>query len=64
MERTRIVLAIENDMSTDDRKLDANKYWTNVEGERYLQVEEVEIDYFRDINNDNRDNDKDKNRRT
>jgi hypothetical protein len=51
-------------MSTDDRKLDANKYWTNVEGERYLQVEEVEIDYFRDINNDNRDNDKDKNRRT
>ncbi len=43
-------------MSTEERKLEANKYWTNVDGERYLQVEEVDKDYFRDINDDDKDN--------
>jgi hypothetical protein len=47
-------------MSTDERKLDMNKYWTTVDGERYLQVEEVDKDYFLDINNDDKDDDKDK----
>ncbi len=56
MERARIVFAIENEMSTDERKLDANKYWTNVDGERYLQVEEIDKNCFHDINNDDRDN--------
>ena len=42
MERARIVFAIENEMSTEERNLPANKYWTNVDGERYLQVEEVD----------------------
>ncbi len=64
MERARIVFAIENEMSTDERKLDANKYWTNIDGERYLQVEEIDKNCFRDINNDDRDDDKDKKRRT
>ncbi len=64
MERARIVFAIENEMSTDERKLDANKYWTNVDGERYLQVEEIDKNCFRDINNDDRDDDEDKKRRT
>jgi len=63
LERARIVFAIENEMSTDERKLDENKYWTNVDGERYLQVEEVDKDCFRDINDDDRDDDKDKKRR-
>jgi hypothetical protein len=64
LERARIVFAIENEMSTDERKLDANKYWTNIDGERYLQVEEIDKNCFRDINNDDRDDDKDKKRRT
>ncbi len=58
LERARVVFAIENEMSTEERNLDANKYWTNVDGERYLQVEEVDKDYFRDINDD-RDHNKD-----
>ena len=64
LERTRIIFAIENEMSIDERKLDANKYWTNLDGERYLQVEEVDKNYFRDINNDDRDDGKDKKRKT
>jgi hypothetical protein len=35
------VFAIENEMSTNERNLDANKYWTTIDGERYLQVQEV-----------------------
>jgi len=29
-------------MSTEERNLPTNKYWTNVDNERYLQVEEVD----------------------
>ncbi|CAF1036236.1 unnamed protein product [Rotaria magnacalcarata] len=42
LERARIVFAIENEMSGEERNLDTNKYWTNIDGERYLQVEEVD----------------------
>ncbi|CAF1171543.1 unnamed protein product [Rotaria sp. Silwood1] len=41
LERARIVFAIENEMDTEQRILPINKYWTNIDGERYLQVEEV-----------------------
>ncbi|CAF3001819.1 unnamed protein product [Rotaria socialis] len=41
LERARIVFAIENEMESAERNLARNKYWTNVDGERYLQVEEV-----------------------
>ncbi|CAF1392106.1 unnamed protein product, partial [Didymodactylos carnosus] len=47
LERARIVYAIENEMSTEDRNLETNKYWTNVDGERYLQVEEVDDEHFK-----------------
>jgi hypothetical protein len=30
----------------------ANKYWTNVDGERYLQVEEVDAECFLDGDED------------
>jgi hypothetical protein len=33
-------------MSTEERDLPGNKYWTNVDGERYLQVEEVDEQAF------------------
>ena len=46
LERARIVFAIENEMSTEERNLTTNKYWTNVDGERYLQVEEVDEKCF------------------
>ncbi len=52
MEQARIVFAIENEMSIDERKLDRNKYWTTINGKRYLQVEEVDQDHFRDLIDD------------
>lgn len=45
-------------MSTEERNLPSNKYWTNVDGERYLQVEEVDDSCFRcDDDDDNDDHD-------
>src|ERR1044072_1906938 len=53
LERARIVFAIENEMSTEERNLPTNKYWTLIDEERYLQVEEVDTECFRD--NDDED---------
>ncbi|CAF3390913.1 unnamed protein product [Rotaria socialis] len=63
LEQARIVFAIENEMSADERMLNENKYWTTIDGKRYLQVEEVDKDCFRDINNDNRDDDNNEKKR-
>ena len=52
LERARIVSAIENEMSNEERKLEKNKYWTNVDGQRYLQVEEIDKNCFKDIKDD------------
>ncbi|CAF4180884.1 unnamed protein product [Rotaria magnacalcarata] len=41
LERARIALEIENGMSSSERKSEVNKYWVDIQGERYLQVEEV-----------------------
>ncbi|CAF3846045.1 unnamed protein product [Rotaria sp. Silwood1] len=41
LERARIALNIESRMSTSKRQLNINKYWVDVQGERYLQVEQV-----------------------
>lgn len=60
MERARIVFAIENEMSTEERTLEQNKYWTNVDGERYLQVEEIDESSFRDDEDEDDDDDKEK----
>jgi hypothetical protein len=57
LERARIVFAIENEMSTEERNLGTNKYWTNVDNERYLQVEEVDEKKFLGEGDDH-DNDK------
>ena len=46
LERARIALDIENGMSTFKRKLTKNKYWVDVQGERYLQVEQVNNNPF------------------
>jgi hypothetical protein len=57
LERARIVFAIESEMSTDERNLPTNKYWTIIDNERYLQVEEVDDKYFRDGDDDDDDDD-------
>ncbi|CAF3087395.1 unnamed protein product [Rotaria sp. Silwood2] len=56
LERARIVFAIESEMDNEQRILPRNKYWTNVDGERYLQVEEVnEKDFLAQNNADEAD---------
>lgn len=59
LERARIVFAIENEMSTEERNLATNKYWTNVDDERYLQVEEVDDQCFRDTEDEAEEEKKD-----
>jgi hypothetical protein len=46
LERARIALDIENGISTAERKLKKNKYWVDVQKERYLQVEQVNNNLF------------------
>lgn len=59
LERARIVFAIENEMSTEERNFPTNKYWTNVDDERYLQVEEVDDQCFRDADDQDEEEKKD-----
>ena len=47
LERARIALDVENGMITRSRKSVINKYWVDVQGERYLQVEQVNNELFR-----------------
>jgi hypothetical protein len=47
-------------MSTEERNLPANKYWTNIDDERYLQVEEVDNQCFRGPDDNEDDDDEDK----
>jgi hypothetical protein len=46
LERTRIALDIERNMSVDDRQSKQNKYWLDLRNERYLQVEQVNNDRY------------------
>ncbi len=52
LERARIALDVENGMKTCQRKSQVNKYWVDVQGERYLQVEQVNNDLFYTKNDD------------
>src|SRR5689334_3407355 len=47
LERARIIFAIENEMTSGERSSVENKYWTLVNGERFLQVLEVNPDHFK-----------------
>lgn len=55
MERARIVFAIEGEMSTEERDSDQNKYWTNIDDERYLQVEQVDESGYREDDEEEED---------
>ncbi|CAF4221140.1 unnamed protein product, partial [Rotaria sordida] len=53
LERTRIVLDIESGISASKRQSSINKYWVDIQGERYLQVEQMDDDVFHFIENKN-----------
>jgi hypothetical protein len=39
-------------MSQAERTKKSNKYWVDVQGERYLQVEQINNDLFKNIDNE------------
>jgi hypothetical protein len=45
------VFKIEKQMSKKQRNMELNRYWTVINGERYLQVEVVDNNCFRDKDN-------------
>jgi len=47
LEWARIIFSIENEMSPHERLDPANQYWTTVNGNRYLQVQEVNANHFK-----------------
>ncbi|CAF3382314.1 unnamed protein product [Rotaria sp. Silwood2] len=57
LERARIALDLENGISMSKRHLNSNKYWVDVQGERYLQVEQVHDDHFYPKNDEIDDDD-------
>ncbi|CAF3781223.1 unnamed protein product [Adineta steineri] len=57
LERARIALDVESSMSTSERKLKAHKYWVEVQGERYLQVEQVNNELFKSKDEEEDEND-------
>ena len=52
LERTRIALDIERNLSPAQRASSKNKYWVEVDGERYLQVERVNSKLFQSKDQD------------
>jgi hypothetical protein len=47
LERARIIFAIEHEMGEDERAHSTNKYWTVLNGKRYLQVMVEDPEHFR-----------------
>lgn len=47
LERARIIFAIENEMTSEERSDVENKYWTSIDGKRFLQVLEVNPNHFK-----------------
>ena len=46
------MFAIESEMSKEERELPENKYWTKIDDERYLQVEEVDEKCFQNADDE------------
>ena len=61
LERTRIALDIERNLSEEERTLTKNRYWVDIEGERYFQVERVNSKLFRSKDQKHDDDDDDEN---
>ena len=58
LERTRIALDIERNLSFEERSLTKNRYWIDIEGERYFQVERVDSKLFQSHDQTDVDDDK------
>jgi len=46
LEWARIILAIESEMTQKEREDEKNKYWTIIDGKKFLQVQEVNNQHF------------------
>jgi len=46
LERARIIFAVENEMSPEERKEPRNSYFFTMDGKRYMQINEVQEDHF------------------
>lgn len=46
LERARIIMAIENEMTTSERKNPRNKYFVEIAGDRYLQIYDNDVTHF------------------
>lgn len=46
LERARVIMAIENEMTTEERKNPRNKYFVEIAGERYLQIYDNDKKHF------------------
>ena len=47
LERSRIIFAIEHEISHEERGKPSNKYWSVINGKRYLQVMVEDAQHFR-----------------
>ncbi len=47
LERARIILEIEFEMSDKERKMTRNKYWTEVNGRRFMQIKQIDQSHFK-----------------
>ncbi|CAF3706749.1 unnamed protein product [Rotaria sordida] len=56
LERARIALYLESGIAKSERHLTNNKYWIDVQGKRYLQVEQVKNDLSDSMNDEENDN--------
>eukprot|EP01103_Thecamoeba_quadrilineata_P016769 TRINITY_DN5708_c0_g1_i2.p1 TRINITY_DN5708_c0_g1~~TRINITY_DN5708_c0_g1_i2.p1 ORF type:complete len:501 (-),score=70.50 TRINITY_DN5708_c0_g1_i2:30-1532(-) len=59
LEWARIIFSIENEMSPAERLDPRNCYWTNLNGLRYLQVQEVDAYHFRKLDGSYKPGDED-----
>lgn len=46
-ERARTVFAIEREMSFQERSEPRNQYWIEIDGARFVQVEDFDKEHFR-----------------
>lgn len=46
LERARIIMALENEMSPEERKQSKNKYFVEILGQRYLQIYDNDLEHF------------------
>jgi ABC-type Fe3+-citrate transport system substrate-binding protein len=46
LEKSRIIFSIEQEMSSEERESEENRYWVTLNGKKYVQVEEEDKSHF------------------